>query len=355
MAEEIGGSAASGLLTEPSRPTYLQLGNYCAITLKHFKRIEESDSEGEMEDEADEDHRGSDIEEDDGGEDDGDGERRASASTLTSCWFRGVLNLKTNVLVTIGSMDIFLAGSQRLGGASDSRGETSVSDTKLLQSLDAAEFLAFMCMSVVESNFGVIEEIGDRMDDAELDILEELPRMHIYAEGDLTMSVARDVHVLKRELFLIRRSFWPCREALSSMLQSHEDRLREPGPQQYTKQAYDYSITLIDNAETLRELGTNLVDLYSTQLSLVCCSSQFDPHCSGGRSNPIQPRQSRRSTSSTTAHTLQVMEKQMKVLAMFEFVFLPLMFMAGVGSAHVATTIPSQPGLLFHPAGVACV
>jgi magnesium transporter len=139
----------------------------------------------------------------------------------------------------------------------------------------------------------VIEEIGDRMDDVEANILEELPKMHIYAEGDLTMGVARDVHVLKRELFQIRRAFWPSREALSTMNSSQQPRLSAQGPHQYIKQAYDYTVNLIDNAETLRELGTNLVELYTAQLSLV-------------------------------------MEKQMKILAMVDFVFLPLTFMTGV-------------------------
>lgn len=248
IASDIGDTLANTLLTEPSRPSFALLDDYVSISLKHFNRVQNAAEEEDP-----------------------------SVSTLTSTWFQGILNLKTNVFITVGSMETFLAGSKRLGGSSGA-GKSSLSNARMLRSLDATQFFGFLCMSVIEFNFAIIEEIGDRMDDAELSILEELPRMHIYAEGDLTMSVARDVHVLKRELFLIRRSFWPCREALSTMLSSPKDRLRQPKTQQYVKQAYDYSVNLIDNAETLRELGTNLVELYSAQLSLVCTLT-FDVLC----------------------------------------------------------------------------
>lgn len=248
IASDIGDTLANTLLTEPSRPSFALLDDYVSISLKHFNRVQNAAEEEDP-----------------------------SVSTLTSTWFQGILNLKTNVFITVGSVETFLAGSKRLGGSSGG-GKSSLSNARMLRSLDATQFFGFLCMSVIEFNFAIIEEIGDRMDDAELSILEELPRMHIYAEGDLTMSVARDVHVLKRELFLIRRSFWPCREALSTMLSSPKDRLRQPKTQQYVKQAYDYSVNLIDNAETLRELGTNLVELYSAQLSLVCTLT-FDVLC----------------------------------------------------------------------------
>jgi hypothetical protein len=255
MAEEMGESMANTLLTAPSRPTFLQIDEFTAITLKYFNRVVHSDESSETDPVA----------------------RDSAVNTLSSCWFRGIVHLETNLLVTVGSMEIYAAGSRRLGG--NGGGKIAISDARILKSLDAVEFFAGMCVSVVELNFSLIEEIGERMDDAEVDILEELPRMHLYAEGDLTMSVARDVHVLKRELFLIRRAFWPCREALSTMLSSQKERLRGAGPQQLVKQAYDYSVNLIDNAETLRELGTNLVELYSAQLSLVpsLCSNLLPP------------------------------------------------------------------------------
>lgn len=233
---------ADSVLTEPSRSACVQSDDHATVTLKYFT-LDKDPEHGTV--------------------------------TLTPWWFFAILNFETNVLVTVGALDIYEQGLRRLGldaSLSPTLARAQSMDTnRQLRNFDAAEFLAYLSVVVIEFNSGVVEEIGDRMDEAEQDILDELPRMHIYAEGDLTMSVARDVHALKRQLFGIRRALFPCREALSTMLSTQTERLLLAGPQLQFRLAHDLAVSLIDNVETLRELGTNLVELYSAQLSLVSC------------------------------------------------------------------------------------
>jgi len=145
-----------------------------------------------------------------------------------------------------------------------------------------ADYLAYSLIdAVVDGYFAVLEKLGDR-----LEVLEE--RL-IDRPQPRTM---REIHHLKREALLLRKSIWPLREVISGM-QRTESKLitRETGV--YLRDVYDHTIQVIDTMETIRDLLAGMVDTYLSNVS--------------NRMNEV-----------------------MKVLTIIATIFIPLTFVAGI-------------------------
>lgn len=145
-----------------------------------------------------------------------------------------------------------------------------------------SDYLAYALLdAVVDSYFPTIEQLGDELDDLE-DRLLLKPNEHDIAS----------VHSIKRDLLILRRSIWPHREALASLVRG-ESPLISHETVTYLRDAYDHVIQITDIVETYREVCADLRDLYLSSVS--------------NRMNEV-----------------------MKVLTIFSAVFIPLTFIAGV-------------------------
>jgi magnesium transporter len=145
-----------------------------------------------------------------------------------------------------------------------------------------ADYLAYALLdSVVDSYFGVLERLGDR-----IELLEE----ELIAAP--TPATLRQIHHLKREMILLRKSVWPLREVLSA-LQREESPLVKETTGVFLRDVYDHTIQVIDTVETFRDLLAGMLDLYLSSVS--------------NRMNEI-----------------------MKVLTILATIFIPLTFLAGV-------------------------
>ena len=100
------------------------------------------------------------------------------------------------------------------------------------------------------------------------------------------------IHLLRREMILLRRAIWPLREVISAM-QRNENEFIEEKTRVYLRDVYDHTIQVIDTIESYREMVVGMLDTY---------------------------------LSSTSNKLNEVM----KVLTVISTLFIPLTFLAGV-------------------------
>lgn len=144
------------------------------------------------------------------------------------------------------------------------------------------DFLAYSIMdSIVDSYFSSLEAIGERIESME-EVLMKSPGP----------DVLKEIHKLKRELIILRKSVWPLREVISS-LQRTESSLMGKQMGMYLRDLYDHTIQVIDTIETYRDMVSGMLDIYLSSVS--------------NRMNEV-----------------------MKVLTIFASIFIPLTFVAGI-------------------------
>jgi magnesium transporter len=145
-----------------------------------------------------------------------------------------------------------------------------------------ADYLAYTLMDkVVDEYFSVVEAMGDQVEELQ-DQLIARP----------TNEILLGVHRMKREMIILRRAIWPLREVAGALGRA-ESSLIQPSTHIYLRDVYDHIIQVIDTAETLRDILSEMVDIYLSSVS--------------NRLNQV-----------------------MKVLTIIATVFMPLTFLAGV-------------------------
>jgi magnesium transporter len=144
------------------------------------------------------------------------------------------------------------------------------------------DYLAYALMdAVVDSYFTVLEELGEQIDEVEDEVV-ECP----------TTSTLRTVHLLKRELIFLRKSVWPMREVVNSLLRDESDLIKED-TKIFLRDLYDHTIHVIDTVETLRDIVAGMLEVYLSSIS-------------------------------------NKLNQVMKVLTVMSSIFIPLTFVAGV-------------------------
>jgi magnesium transporter len=153
------------------------------------------------------------------------------------------------------------------------------------------DYLAYCILdAIVDHYFPVLEAYGE--------ILEDLEERILSRPDNRTMS---RIHALKREMLSLRRSLWPMRDVLNTLL-------RDPLPgvseetRFYFRDCYDHVVRLIDLLETYRELGSDMMEL---QLSTV-----------SNRTNEV-----------------------MRVLTVIATIFIPLTFLSSIWGMNFDGTI----------------
>ena len=134
---------------------------------------------------------------------------------------------------------------------------------------------------MVESFFPVLEEQGD--------LIEALEERILHNPSDGAM---RNIHMLKRDLLVLRHAIWPMRDALT-ILQRDDTPQINTDLLPYLRDCSDHAFQLLDMVEVYRETAQGLVDLQLSSLS--------------NRMNEV-----------------------MKVLTMIATIFIPMTFIAGL-------------------------
>jgi magnesium transporter len=145
-----------------------------------------------------------------------------------------------------------------------------------------AGYLAYALIDIVVDHvFPVLEHIGDHLEELEASILD-----------NPTQEDLGELHVIKRDLLVLRKSMWPTREMLRNRLLIDSPFIGEQ-TQVYLRDVADHATVAVDIIETYREMVSSLNDLYLTSISI--------------RMNEI-----------------------MKVLTTIATIFIPLSFIAGL-------------------------
>ncbi len=145
-----------------------------------------------------------------------------------------------------------------------------------------AGYLAYALMdTVVDHLFPVLDRIGDLLEELEESILDEP-----------TTDDRATLHHVKRNLLVLRKSVWPLRDMLRTLMGSESALLRDE-TRAYFRDVADHAALALDIIETYREMVSSLNDLYLSSIS--------------NRMNEV-----------------------MKVLTIIATIFIPLSFVAGL-------------------------
>ena len=144
------------------------------------------------------------------------------------------------------------------------------------------DYLAYSLIdAIVDSYFTILEKMGEK-----IELLEE----QLVVEP--TEQTLHQIHRLKREMIILRKSVWPLREVISG-LQRTESALIKDTTSIYLRDVYDHTIQIMDTIESFRDMVSGMVDLYLSSIS--------------NRMNAV-----------------------MKVLTIIATIFIPLTFIAGI-------------------------
>jgi magnesium transporter len=150
-----------------------------------------------------------------------------------------------------------------------------------LREHDASYLLYALLDSIVDRWFPVLEEIGDRLDHLEDEVLERPSRE----------AVAK-AHVLRRELLVLRHAAWPMREVIAALQREPHECLSET-TRTYLRDVHDHIVQVIEMIEAYREVVSSIQETFMTATS--------------NRMNEV-----------------------MKVLTVVGTIFIPITFLAGV-------------------------
>ncbi len=154
--------------------------------------------------------------------------------------------LKDNVLISFQerSGDVFDGLRKRLR---EGKGQ--------IRRRGAGYLLYAMLDSVVDNYFVILENLGERFEELEEELLLRPTRA----------SLGR-LHVLRRETIHLRRSVFPLREVMGRF-----ERMDHPilpvSAHVFIRDLYDHTVQVIENVEVLRDISASLLDLYMNSVS----------------------------------------------------------------------------------------
>ncbi len=145
-----------------------------------------------------------------------------------------------------------------------------------------ADYLAYALVdAIVDGYFVALERLGDRIEFLEEELV-----------INPTTSTLHTIHDLKTQMIFLRKSVWPLREVINSLVRGESALIRE-STAIYLRDVYDHTIQVIDTLETLRDIVSGMLDIYLSSVS--------------NRMNEV-----------------------MKVLTVVSTMFIPLTFIAGI-------------------------
>ncbi len=144
------------------------------------------------------------------------------------------------------------------------------------------DYLMYTFLDVIVDNyFVVLEKIAETVDHLEEDLI-----------NTTDAHILREIHLLKRETIIMRKSIWPLREVISRLNREEFDLVSQKITL-YLRDLYDHTIQVVDTIETFRDMISGILDLYLSNI--------------GYKTNEI-----------------------MKLLALAATIFAPLTFLTGV-------------------------
>lgn len=154
-----------------------------------------------------------------------------------------------------------------------------------------ADYLTYALLdAIIDGFFPVLENYGEQIEDLEDEVM-----------SNPTRRTLEKIYQVRRELLALRRSIWPQRDAINSLIRDRSPLISDE-VQVYLRDCYDHTIQVLDMVETYRELASGLMDVYLSSVS--------------NRMNEI-----------------------MKLLTVISSIFIPLTFVAGIYGMNFNTEV----------------
>jgi magnesium transporter len=129
------------------------------------------------------------------------------------------------------------------------RQRLKVKDSRLRTS-DVSFLLYSLLDAIIDRLFPILEYYSEQLEDIEEVVLTRP-----------TLQTLQEIHRVKRELILLRRSVWPLRELMNTLQREGHECLSAV-TRTYLRDVYDHVIQIIDFIETYREFSTGLSETY---------------------------------------------------------------------------------------------
>jgi magnesium transporter len=147
---------------------------------------------------------------------------------------------------------------------------------------EGADYLVYVILdTVVDHYFVAIDAMNERIEDLQEELI-----------ANPTPRTLSSINLFKRESIMLRKSMWPLREILNSLLREKTGFIQD-STIPYLKDVYDHIIQVIDIISSIQDMLSGMLDIYLSSLS--------------NRMNEI-----------------------MKVLTIIATIFIPLTFLAGI-------------------------
>lgn len=119
-----------------------------------------------------------------------------------------------------------------------------------------ADYLVYSLIdTIVDNYFVIVEKLGERIEDAEEDLL-----------TNPTSQILQSIHNLKKEMMFLRKAVWPLREVVNSLAREKSVLIKET-TLIYFRDVYDHTIQVAETIETFREMLTGMLDIYLSSIS----------------------------------------------------------------------------------------
>lgn len=121
---------------------------------------------------------------------------------------------------------------------------------------NSSDYLCYVIIdTVVDDYFPVLDKIEDRIEIIEEEIIK-----------DVSKETLQKIFKLKKDLLLLRKIIWPCREMLMYLEKEDLPNVNEKTII-YLRDVYDHIIRVTDMVETYRELTSGALDTYLSTVS----------------------------------------------------------------------------------------
>ena len=108
---------------------------------------------------------------------------------------------------------------------------------------------------IVDHYFLVLEQLGDRIEDIEDELIQ-----------NPNSATVQRIYQLKRQMLFLHKAVWPLREVVSA-LQRRDSALIQDSTVIYFRDLYDHTVQVLDTLETLREMLSGMLDIYLSSVS----------------------------------------------------------------------------------------
>jgi len=118
------------------------------------------------------------------------------------------------------------------------------------------DYLAYALLdAIVDHYFEILEHFGDRIEEVEEELLTD-PKQQTLSE----------IHQIKRNFIVMRKSIWPLREMINHLHSSDSD-LIDDSTKVYIRDVYDHAVQVIDTQESSRDLVSGMLEIYLSSMS----------------------------------------------------------------------------------------